>query len=131
MRRWVITTLVTVSACGGAPTAETVEDPTGIADERPLLVTGIVPDRGPPGSQATISGARFGFAEDEIEVTFKGTPAVISVVSDSTLDVVIPDIPTGRAIVFVTRLNAESDRDFTFFTVLPGRSASPVPSLDP
>jgi hypothetical protein len=84
-----------------------------------LIVSGIDPERGLPRTTAAITGAHFGNQRSRITVTFKGTIAELQSVSDERIVAIVPNLPRGRAIVFVTRDGFElSDSDFTFFKIL-------------
>jgi hypothetical protein len=112
-----------IATCG--ENADQVVAPESSEPLSNLTVSGIDPARGLAGTTATITGARFGNQRSRINVRFKGVIAELQSFSDERIVVIVPNLPRGRAIVFVTRDGPElSDSDFTFFKILPAEDVA-------
>jgi hypothetical protein len=95
-----------------------------------VTISGVEPDRGPVGSAVVISGTGFDPSAAGNQVSFNGTPAVVSNATDTTIETTVPaGAITGPIVVTATRGMAMSDP----FTVTSGAtlriSVSPVQSL--
>lgn len=116
-----------IATCG--ENADQVVAPESLEPLPSLIVSGIDPVRGLAGTTATITGTRFGNQRSRISVRFKGVIAQVQSFSDERIVVTVPNLPNGKAIVFVTRDGPElSDSDFTFFKILPAEDVA-VPTV--
>ena len=63
------------------------------------VLTSISPVAANAGAELVLSGTDFGAAQGDGEVTFGGVPAIVSSWSDTSITVIVPDVPSGDVAV--------------------------------
>lgn len=109
-------------ACSGSGSGGDPTGPPPVTGPAPVI-TAIQPAQAAPGERITIRGERFQIAPEPVSVTFWGRRATVILVTETTIEAVVPNVSAGAAPVVVT-VGDRSSSPFAYQVL-----QSPVPII--